>query len=65
MGIFDNIRQKAEKAADQHGDKIAKGIDKAASTASTKTSGKHDEKIGKFASSAKTALNKRSTPPAP
>jgi hypothetical protein len=58
MGIFDNIRKKAEKAVDQHGDKVTKGIDKAAATASSKTGGKHDDKIGKVATSAKGALDK-------
>lgn len=58
MGIFDNIRKKAEKTVDQHGDKIAKGIDKAAASASQKTGGKHDDKIAKGVSSAKGALDK-------
>ena len=30
MGMFDNLKKKATKAVDQHGDKIATGIDKAA-----------------------------------
>jgi hypothetical protein len=58
MGMFDNLRKKAEKAVDQHGDKIAQGIDKAAGAASTRTGGKHDDKIGKGASAAKDALDK-------
>jgi len=56
--MFDNIRKKAEKAVDQHGDKIAKGIDKAAATANQKTGGKHDDKIAKGTASAKKALDK-------
>lgn len=75
MGMFDNMRKKAEKAVDQHGDKIAKGIDKAAATASRKTGGKYDDKIAKGASSAKGGLDRldgrnddipdERTPPAP
>jgi hypothetical protein len=56
--MFDNMRKKATKAVDQHGDKIAKGIDKAAATASKKTGGKHDDKIAKGTASAKNALDK-------
>lgn len=58
MGMFDNLRKKAEKAVDQHGDKIAQGIDKAAAAAGKKTGGKHDDKIAKGASAAKDALDK-------
>ena len=58
MGFLDNVRKKAEKAVDQHGDKISKGIDKAAATASKKTGGKHDDKIAKGVSSTKNALDK-------
>jgi hypothetical protein len=58
MGMFDNLRKKAEKAVDQHGDKIAKGIDQAAATASKKTGGKHDDKIAKGTTAAKDALDK-------
>ena len=58
MGFFDNVRKQAEKAVDQHGDKISKGIDKAAAAASKKTGGKHDDKIAKGVSSTKNALDK-------
>ncbi len=58
MGMFDDIRKKATKAVDQHGDKIAKGIDSAASAASKRTGGKHDSQITKGAASAKDALDK-------
>jgi hypothetical protein len=58
MGMFDNIRKKAEKAVDQHGDKIAKGIDKAGGMASKKTGGKHDAHIAKGSTAAKNALDK-------
>jgi hypothetical protein len=58
MGMFDNIRKKAEKAVDEHGDKIAQGIDKAAGMASQKTGHKHDDKIAKGTTAAKDALDK-------
>jgi hypothetical protein len=58
MGMFDNLRKKAEKAVDQHGDKIAQGIDKAAAAASKKTGGKHDDKLAKGSTAAKNALDK-------
>lgn len=58
MGMFDSIRKKATKTVDQHGDKIAKGIDSAAAAASKRTGGKHDAHITKGAASAKSALDK-------
>lgn len=58
MGMFDNLRKKAEKAVDQHGDKIAQGIDKASSAVSKKTGGKHDAQIAKGSSAAKDALDR-------
>lgn len=58
MGIFDSVRKKATKAVDQHGGKIAKGIDSAAGAVSRKTGGKYDAKIAKGTSSAKGALDK-------
>lgn len=58
MGIFDKLRKQAEKAVDEHGDKIAQGIDKAADLADTKTGGKYSEKVDKGADAAKDALDK-------
>jgi len=58
MGTFDNLRKKAEKAVDQHGDKIAQGIDKAGGMVSKKTGGKHDAQIAKGSSAVKNALDK-------
>jgi hypothetical protein len=70
MGIFDSLKKKATKAVDEHGDQIAKGIDKAADLADTKTQGKHREKLDKAAGSAKDGLDKLDgrdddIPPAP
>ena len=58
MGIFDSVRKKATKAVDDHGDKIAKGIDKAAAMADSKTKRKHSDKVDKAAQGAKDALDK-------
>ncbi len=58
MGIFDKIKKQAGSAVDKHGDQIAKGIDKAAGIADSKTKGKHSGQIGKGASVAKNALDK-------
>jgi MT0933-like antitoxin protein len=58
MGMFDNLKKKATAAVDQHGDKIASGIDKAADLADKKTKGKHGGQISKGASAAKNALDK-------
>ena len=58
MGMFDNLKKKAAAAVDQHGDKIASGIDKAADLADKKTKGKHGGQITKGAAAAKGALDK-------
>ena len=58
MGLFDNLRKKAEKAVDEHGDKISQGIDKASEAVSKKTGGKHDAQIDKGSAVAKDALDK-------
>ena len=58
MGMFDNLKKKATAAVDQHGDKIASGIDKAAGLADKKTKGKHGGQISKGAAAAKGALDK-------
>lgn len=58
MGFLDKAKAAATKAVDQHGDKIAQGIDKASAAAGKKTGGKHDDKIAKGASAAKDALDK-------
>ena len=44
MGFLDKIKGKATTAVDQHGDKIAGGIDKAADAIDKKTGGKHHDK---------------------
>jgi hypothetical protein len=58
MGLFDNLKKKATAAVDEHGAKIASGIDKAADLADKKTKGKHGGQIDKGAAAAKSALDK-------
>jgi hypothetical protein len=58
MGIFDSLKKKATKAVDEHGDQIAKGIDKAADLADTKTHGKHSGHLDKASGAAKDGLDK-------
>ena len=61
MGILDKIKKQAGDAVDKHGDKIAKGIDKAAGIADSKTHGKRSGQIGKGATAAKNVLDKLDT----
>jgi hypothetical protein len=68
MGILDNftldkfkldkVKKRAEQAVNKHGDQIAKGLDKAAKVADSKTKGKHHSQIDKGVSAAKSALDK-------
>ncbi len=58
MGFLDKAKGKVTKAVDDHGDKIADGIDKAAVAADRKTGGKHGDKIGTAGDKAKDALDK-------
>lgn len=58
MGFLDKLRGKASDAVDQHGEKIADGIDKAADVADKKTGGKHADRIDSGAEKAKDALDK-------
>lgn len=58
MGLFDDIKHKAEDLAENHGDKIAQGIDKAADLADKKTKGKHSGHIETGATKAKEAVEK-------
>ena len=58
MGFLDNLRGKAQQAVDQHGDKIARGIDQAAAAADKQTKGKYSRHIGTGSSKAKEALDR-------
>jgi len=58
MGFLDNLRVRAQKAVDDHGDTIARGIDQAAAAADKQTKGKYSRQIGTGRSKAKQALDK-------
>ncbi len=58
MGFLDDAKDKLTKAVDDHGDKIADGIDKAADFADQKTGGKHTDKIDGATGQARDALDK-------
>ncbi len=58
MGFLDKLRSKAKQAVDEHGDKIADGIDTAAGMADKKTKGKYTDKIADGSGKAKDALDK-------
>lgn len=58
MGFLDNAKNKLSEAVDKHGDKVATGIDKAASTIDAKTKGKYSDKLTSGADKAKDALDK-------
>lgn len=58
MSFLDKAKEKLTKAVDDHGDKIADGIDKAAAFANEKTGGKHADKIDQATGKARDALDK-------
>ena len=57
-GLPGQAQGQGEDAVDQHGDKIADGIDKAAAMADKKTKGKYTDKIDQGTGKAKEALDK-------
>ncbi len=64
MGLLNRFSRGAKgkqlltKAVDQHGAKIADGIDKAATAADQRTGGKHQDKIRKATGQAKDGLDR-------
>jgi hypothetical protein len=58
MSIFDKLRKSATKAVDQHGDKISRGLDKAAKSVDERTGHKHSHKIRKGVSKAKEGMQR-------
>ena len=57
MGMFDNLKDKATEAVDEHGDKIGEGLDKAADFADDKTGGQYGDKIDQGTDMAKDQLD--------
>ncbi|MEV5609649.1 antitoxin [Streptomyces sp. NPDC052225] len=71
MGFLDSLKAKLNPAKDkvsdlaqQHGDKIDQGLDKAAKVVDDKTKGKYSDKIQQGTDKAKDALDKLSGPDA-
>jgi hypothetical protein len=58
MSFLDKARAAVGDAVDKHGDKIAAGLDKAATLADQKTGGKHSATIAQGAAKAKEALGR-------
>ena len=58
MGFLDKAKAAVTKAVDEHGDKIATGIDKGAELIDEKTGGKHADKIAEGKTKAKDALDR-------
>jgi hypothetical protein len=58
MGFLDKAKAGLTKAVDQHGDKIAKGVDKAADAIDKQTKGKYTDQIAKGRTAAKDGLDK-------
>ena len=57
MGFLDKAKAGLTKAVDQHGDKIAKGVDQAAAMVDKKTGGKHHDKLEQASEKAKDGLD--------
>jgi hypothetical protein len=57
MSIFDKVKGKAADLARDHGEKVAKGVDKAADAANRRTGGQHADKIRDGAERAKRAVD--------
>ena len=57
MGMFDNMKDKATEAVDEHGDKVDGGLDKAGEFADEKTGGEHGDKIDQGTDMAKDRLD--------
>ena len=58
MGFLDKMKRSVTGAVDQHGAKIATGVDKAAEAIDKKTGGKHHDKIEQGTEKTKDALDK-------
>jgi hypothetical protein len=58
MGMFDKLKKQAEKLADEHGDQIAKGLDKAGEVVDKRTKGKYAGTIDEATGKAKEAVDK-------
>jgi F0F1-type ATP synthase membrane subunit b/b' len=58
MSFLDKAKKQLTGAVDKHGDKIAKGLDKAAAEADKRTKGKYSSQIATGRAKAKEGLDK-------
>jgi antitoxin protein of toxin-antitoxin system len=58
MGFLDKAKKQLTKVVDEHGDQIAKGLDKAGELADKKTKGAHSGQISAGVARAKDGLDK-------
>ncbi len=58
MSFMDKLKGRTEQLRDQHGDKIAQGLDRAGDAARKATKGKYDDKIDRGLGEAKKRLDK-------
>ena len=57
MGMMDEMKDKAQDAIGEHGDKIDEGMDRAGDFADEKTGGDHREQIDKGVDRGKEAID--------
>ncbi|SDP16028.1 MT0933-like antitoxin protein [Pedococcus dokdonensis] len=57
MGMFDNIKDKAEALVDSQGERVGEGLDKAGDFIDDRTGGKYSEQIDTGGGRAKDALD--------
>lgn len=57
MSMFDKVKSKAADLARNHGDKLTKGVDKAADAANRRTGGQYADKLRDGAARAKGAID--------
>ena len=58
MGALDDMKDKARDLAEEHGDKIKDGLEKAADFVDEKTGGKHSDKIDKGVEKGRETIDK-------
>ena len=57
MSAFDNMKEQAGKAVDEHSDQVDQGMDKAAEFANEKTGGEHGDQIAQGTQKARDGLD--------
>jgi hypothetical protein len=57
MSAFDNIKEQAGKAVDEHSDQVDQGVEKAGQIADAKTGGGHGDQIAQGTQKARDGLD--------